>query len=166
MSQLNDTMPWLGMQPADALAVVVLNLASVTSGQLRHQKTSTVVDLVANLYIQSNGTVSPSQLINALQTTAEQFNDLVYLFGGADYIAKSVLWAKNIALPTATHHKVRTDLLALIAILIFGACLTSGLRIYARHKLSGRVAQCDHILIIGTVLAIGISFLFAAGAFQ
>lgn len=85
MSHLNDTMPWLGMAP-DALAEVVLNLASVTSRQLRRQKTSVVVDLVASLYIHSNGTVSPSHLSNALQTPPEQFNDLVYFFGGADYL--------------------------------------------------------------------------------
>ena len=165
MSQLNDTMPWLGMSSSDALATVVLNLASVTSGPLRYQKTSAVVDLVASIYFQSNGTVSPSHLINALQTTPEQFSELVYLFGGADYLEKSVLWAKNIALPTATHHKVRTELLALIAVFIFWTCLTSVLRIYARHKLAARIGICDYILIIGTTLALGTSFLFAAGRF-
>lgn len=166
MSYLNDTMTWLGMSSPDALAEVVLNLASVTSRQLRRQKTSVVVDLVASLYIHSNSTVSPSHLINALQTTPEQFNDLVYFFGGADYLEKSVLWAKNIALPTAIHYKVRTELLALITVFIFWTCLTSVLRIYARHKLAAGISICDYILIIGTVFAVGTSFLFAAGRFK
>lgn len=80
-----------------------------------------------------------------------------------DYLEKPVPWAKNIALPTAVHSKVRTELLALIVVFIFCACLSSVLRIFARKKLAAGVGLCDNIFIVGTVLAVGLSFLFAAG---
>ncbi|KAI9739921.1 MAG: hypothetical protein M1818_004977 [Claussenomyces sp. TS43310] len=162
MAQLNDTLPCLDMEAADALQTIVLNIASITSGELQHLKTSAVVDRMADVYIQSNGTASPSRLIDALRTTPELFDELVASFGTIDDVQRCVLWAKNIALPNAVHHEVRTGLLALIVVCMVCACLTSGLRIYARGRSAAGIGICDYVLIIGTALAVGISSLFAA----
>jgi hypothetical protein len=163
MAQLNDSSPWPGVLPDVTLTWVSSSIASITTGQLRHQKASAVVDLLADLYIRGNGTVPDSQIINALQTTQEQWDNLVYFFGSTDDLRQSVLWASNIAIPNAMHHSVQTDLLALIAVFLAFACLTSVLRIYARWKLSAGLALCDYVLVIGTALAVVVSFLFAGG---
>lgn len=168
MDSPNHSLPaaWQALTELDVMQLLSIYVPFISGSHVRSLRTNTTISMLANLYVQTNGTASFNQIADLLDTTVGNVEELSSAIGqtsnlsaNAQLLQKTVLWG-NSNLSRLPTYPPEVGYLALGIIFMVITIITTVLRIYQRFHTPIGLQLVDYILLVALVIAIAMEGLF------
>lgn len=160
---LNYTLPVFNTAPAAAIyQTLSIVIGEVGGPAYRALKIRDGIDMLAALYVQTNGTASLDQLAAAMDSTADQVALLPEHLEGEQSLKQLVLWA-SIHWDSVMDFDVDVSILALVVVFSFVSIVTTGVRMYSRWSSPKGLKALDYIFGLGFLVTMVMAGIWGSG---
>jgi hypothetical protein len=161
---LNYTLPIFNTSPAPAIyQALSIYIGEVGGPAYRALKIRDGINMIADLYVQTNGTATLDQIATTMDSTADRVELLPQTLQGEQSLKQLVLWA-SIHWDSVMDFAVDESILALIIVFSFVTILTTGVRMYSRWRSPpAGLKVLDYLFGLGVLVTIVMAGIWGSG---